>query len=404
MNLHPTSLHPASENQRQASDPTASIWLHANAGSGKTKVLIDRVARLLLSGVEPQHILCLTYTKAAAAEMQNRLFERLGKWAMKQDADLRAELQALGEDVTPSAATLIRARQLFARAIEVPGGLRIQTIHSFCATILRRFPLEAGVTPHFTELDDRSARLLRDDIAEYLGGSPEMAGLARAFTGDDFSKLVGHITAQRAVFQHPLDVAACLRTLGLGGNATLQGVLDTVFAGDVAAWMPDAIATIARGTVTDVKLADALRGIDFARPKLDHLKTLEDVLLYGKKAKAGPYTAKVGATPTKDTRILLGNRLPDLEDLMRRVEEARVQRLRLDAFEKTKALHAYAQVFLPLYASEKTARGWLDFDDLIVRAQGLLTDTGVAQWVLYRLDGGIDHILVDEAQDTSPAQ
>ncbi len=396
--------HPASERQRQASDPTASTWLHANAGSGKTKVLIDRVARLLLSGVEPQHILCLTYTKAAAAEMQNRLFDRLGKWAMKPDADLRGELMDLGEDVTPPTATLARARQLFARAIEVPGGLRIQTIHSFCATILRRFPLEAGVTPHFTELDDRSAKMLRDDIAEQLGATPEMAAMARAFTGDDFSKLLGHITSKRDLFLQPLDVGLCKVALGLSAIATLQGVLDTVFAVDVAAWMPDAIAVISQGLKTDVALADALRMIDFANPAVNDLKVLENKLLYKGDAKSGPYTAKIGKTPTKDTRPLLGNRLPDFEDLMRRVEDARAARIALAAFEKTEALHAYARVFLPLYAAHKAARGWLDFDDLIFRARGLLTDISVAQWVLYRLDGGIDHILVDEAQDTSPLQ
>jgi ATP-dependent helicase/nuclease subunit A len=398
------TLHPASERQRQASDPTASTWLHANAGSGKTKVLIDRVARLLLSGVEPQHILCLTYTKAAAAEMQNRLFDRLGKWAMKPDAALRDELLALGEDVTPSTATLARARQLFARAIETPGGLRIQTIHSFCATVLRRFPLEAGVTPHFTELDDRSAKMLRDDIAEQLGGSPEMAALARAFTGDDFSKLLGHITAKRAEFGLPFDAAACKYTLGLGPKTTLLGVLETVFAADVADWLPDMIATMGGGSINDVKVARILQAVDLVHPTISDLALLEDALLYGEKAKAGPYTAKIGKLATKETQNKLGNRLPDLDDLMRRVEGARQHRLQLEAFEKTQALHDYAHIFLPLYAAHKAARGWLDFDDLIIGARGLLTDTSVAQWVLYRLDGGIDHILVDEAQDTSPVQ
>ncbi|MCU0903855.1 MAG: UvrD-helicase domain-containing protein, partial [Tabrizicola sp.] len=129
--------------QIKAADPARNTWLSANAGSGKTRVLIDRVARLLLAGVAPEHILCLTYTKAAASEMQNRLFQRLGQWAMKPDAELRAELAALGEAENP-VHRLDRARQLFARAIEAPGGLRIQTIHSFCGSLLRRFPLEAG--------------------------------------------------------------------------------------------------------------------------------------------------------------------------------------------------------------------------------------------------------------------
>ncbi|TAG23191.1 MAG: double-strand break repair helicase AddA, partial [Rhodobacterales bacterium] len=127
-------ITPASLAQMEAAHPARNTWLSANAGSGKTRVLTDRVARLLLNGVEPQHILCLTYTKAAASEMQNRLFKRLGAWAMKPDDDLRRDLVELGEEemATPR---LARARQLFARAIESPGGLRIQTIHSFCGSL-----------------------------------------------------------------------------------------------------------------------------------------------------------------------------------------------------------------------------------------------------------------------------
>ncbi|NQY61740.1 UvrD-helicase domain-containing protein, partial [Cognatishimia sp.] len=123
-------MNDATRRQVQAAQPQASTWLNANAGSGKTRVLTDRVARLLLQGVQPQHILCLTYTKAAASEMQNRLFKRLGAWAMKEDGDLRQELQELGVDGPVDRARLRDARTLFARAIETPGGLKIQTIHS----------------------------------------------------------------------------------------------------------------------------------------------------------------------------------------------------------------------------------------------------------------------------------
>jgi len=158
----------ASERQVQAARPDASTWLAANAGSGKTRVLTDRVARLLLADVEPQHILCLTYTKAAASEMQNRLFKRLGEWAMLGDEGLRAQLVSLGTEGAVPADRLAHARTLFARAIETPGGLKIQTIHSFCASLLRRFPLEAGVSPQFTEMEDRAASLLRAEIVEVL--------------------------------------------------------------------------------------------------------------------------------------------------------------------------------------------------------------------------------------------
>ena len=148
--------------QRIAADPTISAFVTANAGSGKTKTLIDRVARLLLAGVEPQAILCVTYTKAAAAEMQRRLFDRLGKWSVTSDADLSAELVKLvGEaDARYDAKSLSDARALFAKALETPGGLKIQTIHAFCEKLLRRFPLEAGISPGFRVMDDPAAALI----------------------------------------------------------------------------------------------------------------------------------------------------------------------------------------------------------------------------------------------------
>ena len=120
--------------QEEAADPTLSVFVTANAGSGKTKVLIDRIARLLLEGSKPSAFLCITFTKAAAAEMQSRLFERLGGWCVADDATLAKELAELP---APNA-DLGRARALFAQALETPGGLKIQTIHAFCERLLTR--------------------------------------------------------------------------------------------------------------------------------------------------------------------------------------------------------------------------------------------------------------------------
>ena len=160
--------------QIAAADPNTSTWLAANAGSGKTRVLTDRVARLLLQGVPPQRILCLTYTRAAATEMQNRLFRRLGAWAMADDADLKDALDELGVEAGENTAELRNsARTLFARAIETPGGLKLQTIHSFCAALLRRFPLEANVSPNFVEMDDRAAEVLQADLLDQLASGSE---------------------------------------------------------------------------------------------------------------------------------------------------------------------------------------------------------------------------------------
>src|SRR5215467_5112845 len=141
---------------KRATDPEASAWVSANAGAGKTHLLTDRVTRLLLSGASPSRILCLTYTKAAAAEMATRLFARLGDWALLADSDLTAKLNDIGAE-PPDAETLQRARRLFAQALEIPGGLKIQTIHAFCQHLLSRFPVEAHIPPRFSVLDDRNA-------------------------------------------------------------------------------------------------------------------------------------------------------------------------------------------------------------------------------------------------------
>lgn len=394
--------------QREAAHPGRNTWLSANAGSGKTRVLTDRVARLLLNGVEPQHILCLTYTKAAASEMQNRLFLRLGAWAMQPDEDLRRDLLQLGEDEM-SLPRLSRARQLFARAIESPGGLRIQTIHSFCGSLLRRFPLEAGVPPGFAEMDDRAARLMRSEIVEDMADRLAPAAVRRlteVHSGEDFAKLVDQIARNRASFTPPMGADAVWRMFGLPQGFAAADVLAEVFLGGEADWMAEVTHVIGAGSTNDVKAAAKLGQVTFSSPSLQALDILEDVLLFGV-SKTNPdksFTAKIGDFPTKDTRKALGALIDPLNALMGRVETARRARLALASAEKTLALHQFAGAFLPDYAARKAARGLLDFDDLISRARALLTDRALAAWVLFRLDGGIDHILVDEAQDTSPDQ
>ena len=166
------AIRAATAAQVQASRPDNSTWVSANAGSGKTRVLTDRVARLLLHGTPPEKILCLTYTNAAAAEMQNRLFGTLGRWSMLDDGDLTQELAKIDE----APEDLGRARTLFASALETPGGLKIQTIHAFCGEVLRRFPVEARVPPRFQALDEGQAERLRRDTVDAMARDPEDPG------------------------------------------------------------------------------------------------------------------------------------------------------------------------------------------------------------------------------------
>lgn len=393
----------ASEHQVRAARPTASTWLAANAGSGKTRVLTDRVARLLLNGVPPEHILCLTYTKAAASEMQNRLFKRLGAWAMLKDGTLSEILLNLGIEQSLDASRLAHARTLFARAIETPGGLKIQTIHSFCASLLRRFPLEAGVSPQFTEIETRAAELLQAEIIEDFARGPEahlIDSVARFITDTGFEGLTEAVVNHREAFSNQPYESAITRTLGLPTSFDETSLVQNVFSGGEADLLVQLRAALLNGSSRDLSAADALCGI--VSPTLADLPALEGVFLT--KSGANPFTAKIGSFPTKKVQEALAELMPDVESFMLRVEAARPLRLALACAQKSSALHRFASAFLPEYARRKQLRGWLDFDDLIQKARHLLNDPEVAQWVLYRLDGGIDHILVDEAQDTSPAQ
>ncbi len=399
-----TERNDATKVQIKAARPDQSTWLSANAGSGKTRVLTDRVARLLLDRVNPQNILCLTYTKAAASEMQNRLFQRLGHWAMLPDDGLRKQLRDLGMDGEIAHKDLRLARRLFASAIETPGGLKIQTIHSFCSSLLRRFPLEADVTPQFTEMEERDAALLRSQVTEEIASGPD-AGLlydvARYYGGESFEDLTAEIVRRRSAFAKGLTDDALSAQFGQDANITLEQIAAQVFLGSERSLLDPLVAALMASGKNDVKAGlklGALQDLD-ARA----LPVLESVFLTGKGAKE-PFTSKIGSFPTKGCRANLEAIMPQVEQWMQRVETARDLRLVADAVAKTRALHAFANVFLPAYETIKTRRGLLDFDDLILRARDLLTDPNVAAWVLFRLDGGIDHILVDEAQDTSPVQ
>lgn len=399
-----TRIDDATRAQMDAADPLSSTWLSANAGSGKTRVLTNRVARLLLRKVPPQSILCLTYTKAAASEMQNRLFARLGEWAMMEDSALVSALTELGTDQALTPELLDDARRLFARAIETPGGLKIQTIHSFCAALLRRFPLEAGVPPSFTEMDDRAAEILRNEVLDHLAQTvPDIFATCAAYVSDvDMGQITAEITKHSEALATPLDWDATAQLFSLPPGYTQATLNGSVFLGSERALFQSIIPIMrASSQSSNTKIADKLAAIT----RFDHtdLATLEDILLTGTGAKE-PFTAKVGSLPTKDCRAAMPDHIDALNALMARVEAAREDRLSLLSTQRTHALYTFAGHFLPEYQRRKALHGLLDFDDLIVQARNLLTQPGVAQWVLYKIDGGIDHVLVDEAQDTSPVQ
>ncbi|MDO6456879.1 double-strand break repair helicase AddA [Celeribacter halophilus] len=406
-----TTMNEATRRQIMAARPDMSTWVSANAGSGKTKVLTDRVARLLLDGTPPQHILCLTYTKAAAAEMQNRLFKRLGDWAMLPDPELIKELTALAPEKSLDSETLRHARTLFARAIETPGGLKIQTIHSFCSALLRRFPLEAGVSPQFKEMDDRQSRRMVSEIIEdiALGPKRDVIDDVALYVSDlDLTDLALSIVSKRDQFFPPRQKADIWSWFNLPTGYDETRLLKDVFLGGEKDMLLACATLMEASSASDQKTAALFRHWAELEPDLSLVENLCDKLLAKETAKTNPLQSKFYAQhsslPTRKLIDAHPGAFDHLESFMKRVEAVRPHLFGLKDARKTLALHRFAQELLPPYMERKAELGLLDFDDMIRRARDLLSISNVSQWVLYRLDGGIDHILVDEAQDTSPDQ
>ncbi len=384
--------------QIRAANPGASTWVSANAGSGKTRVLTDRVARLLLHGTDPQKILCLTYTNAAAAEMQNRLFKRLGTWAMMQDDDLRNALLELGEKtalLTPL--KLRQARTLFATALETPGGLKIQTIHAFCDALLRQFPLEAHVSPQFEIFDDRQAKQVRTDILEHLAEGEARTAfehLAVLYTGAEPDTLLKIIAQNHRGF----DKRPTQTDFGLMPGMTADSIAKNAVTADDLDLLHDMAPILLASGKNDQKLGCAFQLAIEAPDQQSRLSVLIGCMLDKTR-----FEAKI-SSPTKAVRQAHVDLVEHLHDLMQRIEIARESLVSAKAYDRAIALYDFAKPFLATYEQYKLLHGLLDYQDLIEKAQILLQNGSMADWILFRLDGGIDHVLVDEAQDTSPDQ
>ncbi len=397
-------IQQASAKQILAARPDFSSWVSANAGSGKTRVLTNRVSRLLLRGTDPAKILCLTFTNAAAAEMQNRLFKQLGEWAMLPDKMLKTALQELGEPA-PNDADLSTARTLFARALETPGGLKIQTIHAFCESLLHRFPLEARISPDFEIIDDRQSDELRAQVLNDLAETHQ--GIFDAMVAAQFkdpAEYLPEILKYQERFAKDFDPVKAANLLNAEPNLSEQEILGRIMQDlsdldlqTLAAVMAKTVKADAKRISAEVLAAEALQNYKNT-PVTTALLMLEAAFLTNGKPRS---TARFPVKAVKDS-------FPPAFDLVtlliERVAVARESRLALANLSKSQALHDFAQIFLQNYAQRKAAIARLEFDDLIRKTDTLLRNSEMAQWVLYRLDGGIDHILVDEAQDTSPLQ
>jgi ATP-dependent helicase/nuclease subunit A len=404
--------------QARATDPHASAWVSANAGSGKTFVLVRRVIRLLLNGTDPARILCLTFTKAAAAEMANRVFEELAAWTTLDEAAL-ASVVAEVDGREPSAATLAAARRLFARALDTPGGLKIQTIHAFCERLLHQFPFEANVAGRFEVLDELDAQALRAEARRRLwaqaahepdGRLGQALATVLSYTSDfvhensviEFVEKRDRLRLWIAACGTLTEALAKLKTeLGLAADenpGTLRhGILDQAdFDADD---LDKLVGYLREGSANDLKAAERLAPVITSDDR--EARTAAYLSFYLKSNGETRVANKIVTRKTSD-------RWPGLTDRLV-AESARVEqvfdRLRLaECYESSAAMLHLADGAVTCYDDLKRFRGVLDFEDLVVKTVGLLSRSDASAWVHYKLDRGLDHILVDEAQDTSPRQ
>ncbi len=400
--------------QGAASDPAASAWVSANAGSGKTTVLVRRVLRLMLAGIDPARILCLTYTTAAAANMANRLFGKLADWVRLDDPQLDEELvDALG--CSPSADERNRARRLFAEALETPGGLKIQTIHAFCTRVLQSAPFEAGIPAHF-EVISETDRV--DAIENAVARTLDLASSGGHALRASLDRIAGAVDDQR--FRHVIDKALAASAFMKGDGGQIRS-LDEISA-DLAA----ALAVEPAWTVDDLQsqglsriehhlgFTDALAAVEAFGSAKERQTWADHALAY---ASDDPslrlavwrkvFMTDKGEIRTKAVTIAVTKALPEFEGMVDAARLAYIaHRDRLNAFntyDLSLSLFGLARIILSDYEAAKRRMSVLDYGDLIVRTRDLFASVDVA-WLIYKLDAGLDHLLVDEAQDTSKDQ
>lgn len=415
-------IEAASAKQRQAADPLRSVWVSASAGTGKTRILTNRVLRLLLTDVLPHRILCLTFTNAAASEMNNRIQDDLAKWANLDEPSLEKELlDLLGR--SPSSEEMRKAKRLFAKTIESPGGLRILTIHGFCQQILGRFPVEAGIPPNFSVVEPiRSEELLveaRNEVMHRVArgalGQNEYTPLTEAVNillkdNSEYS-LTSLLNNTRFYRQEILDLITDYSYDDI--SKIYARYLEAPLVDDLPQLYRDYLIKLSHRSAQIKAIMGAFAQYGSANEQnlaigLDEFlaypdKQIENFTLYTAPfLKADNQPRLLTRYPTKAVK----NNAPDIENYIE-TEQLYLAGLfeaeaRIKAYNNSMALTRFSGEVLREWQYNKLSHMLLDYDDLIERTSALLKNN--MSWVHYKLDEGIDHILVDEAQDTSPKQ
>lgn len=386
--------------QKQALDPHFSCWVEASAGTGKTKVLTDRVLSLLLSGAAVSDIVCLTFTKAAGAEMANRLRYRLYQWATLPRHILRRELEDfLGSSFKEG--HLDKAKQLFLSILNSAHGIRIQTIHGFCQSLLKTFPLEAGLLPHFKIMSDVEKKQLLEESYEQLWElleEEEIKLLTNHLSEIQFYEFLDFFLEHKENLLHVSSselIENLSKDFGLSNSSKLN--VEEFFQHSFK--IDPAILSFNKASVADVKICHTF--LKFEQATLEEkingfseysllFLTAEGTLrkrIFSKAVQeAFPHVAHIMESEAKNILALYE------------------ERVKKRIFERSALLMQIAQKFLRIYEEIKSHKVWLDYDDLVIYTRNLLKKSHIKPWILEKLDYTLKHILIDEAQDTSQVQ
>lgn len=395
--------------QNQASNPANSVWVFASAGSGKTKILVDRVLRLLLNKTTPDKILCLTFTKVAATEMQHRITHELSQWILLDDQSLTQKLtQLTGQKPTPS--LIKEARSLFIKILDAESKIKIQTIHSFCQNLVKIFPFEAQIKPSFETMDETQEKLLIKKAQQILFKQAQhdekLKNSVKAINAqlheESFVELISSLLSKKE------------QLLSLKENCfDLDGVIAQIakflaidVSDDETDLFDDFMEKINRRDVINFaqKLTDSglKKNIEtaqfitqfFSNPTLENL----------------PFYQQAFFTKSYSVRKLPGKLLEDPQNaaiFQQQVNEIDALKDTLNSHKilnSTALLLQFIYHILDIYSHLKNQLCLLDYNDLIIQTNKLLANPEFANWVKLKMDGLFDHILVDESQDTNHQQ
>lgn len=380
-------------NQLAASDPQTNVWVNASAGSGKTKVLIDRLLRLLLQGANPKSIVCITFTQAAALEMKQRLHYILEQWTFLSDSELIKLLHQLDPDVDVTSKQMSKARLLLNQIFDEP--IQIQTIHSFAQTILSNCPTESKIPFASRLMDDVTMkRLINQAASELLNQSKgDLQRIYTVFSRFKFNGIVEKILNEQAFFRFIL----------MDGITAFQEKLEEYInhprlESDVlkevglilGGFNFDRLSNIPEASENDALFIQSLlKGL-----KSRTLESLTNVLLTEKGTPRKRLISKKVMTAYPDETSQLFRLVDEVFEWDQEIKRDRT-------VQSTVLVVKLASEFLAYYTNLKLEKGYLDYDDLIYKTLEVLSDPAMAQHILYKLDRKIDHILVDEAQDTN---